>query len=495
MNSVSMQPKVTIIGAGMSGCLMAIYLARQNFQVEIFERRADMRKATVEQGRSINMTLALRGMHPLEEVGLLDEVMKMTLPLKGRIVHTPGGHIIFQPYGKNDDEVIHSVMRNDLNMVLMNEAEKYPSVHLNFHKHCLRVDKTNKSVQIQDVQTGEVTTIESDFIIGADGVFSTVRQQMQRGERATYQQDFLGHGFKELRVPPGPDGSYVMRTGGLHIWPRGDHMLIAMPNSDGSFTCTCILPFEGEQSFESMQTEESVLEYFKAYFPDVMPYIPRLAEQFINNPIVGMITTHTFPWHYKDSVVIMGDACHAVVPFYGLGMNTAFEDCAVLNECLKQHVGDWQTAFREYQNLRKRNTDALAYLSKRNFTELREKVRSPMFVARKKVDVILNRLFPRQWQPLYTLVSHTTMPIADALKLYNKRERVARLLGMDVLKMVVAAGVLVQNVVSERMVRRRGVVQPERLPTHAAVAAPQVENQNREMFQGKPEASKSRAAA
>lgn len=495
MNSVSMQPKVTIIGAGMSGCLMAIYLARQNFQVEIFERRADMRKESVEPGRSINMTLALRGMHPLEEVGLLDEVMKMTFPLKGRIVHTPGGQVIFQPYGKNDDEVIHSVMRNDLNMVLMNEAEKYPSVRLHFDKRCLRVDKANKTVQIQDKLTSEITTVESDFIIGADGVFSTVRQQMQRGERATYQQDFLGHGFKELRIPAGPGGTYLMRTGGLHIWPRGDHMLIAMPNSDGTFTCTCILPFEGEQSFESMQTEESVMEYFKTHFPDVIPFIPKLAEQFINNPIVGMITTHTFPWHYKDSIVLMGDACHAVVPFYGLGMNTAFEDCAVLNECLKRHVGDWQTAFNEYQTLRKRNTDTLAYLSKRNFTELREKVRSPMFVARKKVDVILNRLFPRQWQPLYTLVSHSTMPIDDALNLYNKRARIARFLGMDILRMLIAAGVLVQNIFAERKERRQGIIQPDHLPVHPDLAAPQVENPKREIFQGEQATSKSRAAA
>jgi kynurenine 3-monooxygenase len=488
-----MQPKVTIIGAGMSGCLMAIYLARENFQVEIYERRGDMRKETVKQGRSINMTLARRGIQPLEEVGLLDKVMKITLPLKGRIVHTPGGRVVFQPYGKNDHEVIHSVMRNDLNMVLMNEAERYPSVRFNFLQRCVRVDKTNTIVHIQDEQTGELRSIQSEFIIGADGVFSNVRQQMQRGERAIYQQDFLGHGYKELRIPPGPNGRYLLPTGGLHIWPRGDHMLIAMPNSDGSFTCTCILPFEGPCSFDSLQTEEAVMEYFNIYFRELIPYIPRLAENFINNAVVGMITTHIFPWHYKDSVVLMGDACHAIVPFYGLGMNIAFEDCSVLNECLKRHVGDREAAFREYQNLRKCNTDALAHLSKQNFIELREKVRSPMFIAQKRVDVLLNKLFPRRWQPLYTLICHSTLPIAEALKLYNKRQRIARLLGLDVLKVLMAAGVLVQNVVTERRERRRDLFQPESLPVHA-VALPQIEGPPSEIFLEDPVATKATAA-
>jgi kynurenine 3-monooxygenase len=236
------------------------------------------------------------------------------------------------------------------------------------------------------------------------------------------------------------------------------------------------------------------MEYFNTYFRDLIPYIPRLAENFINNAVVGMITTHIFPWFYKDSVVLMGDACHAIVPFYGLGMNIAFEDCSVLNECLKRHAGDREAAFREYQNLRKCNTDALAYLSKQNFIELREKVRSPMFIAQKKVDVLLNKLFPRQWQPLYTLICHSTLPIAEALKLYNKRQRIARLLGMDVLKMLMAAGVLVQNMVTGRRERRRSVFQLESLPAYAVASPPLIESPASEIFIEDPVATKVAAA-
>jgi kynurenine 3-monooxygenase len=445
MATTPSQFEVTVIGAGMAGSLMAAYLARRGFRVKVFERRADMRKEPVERGRSINMTLAARGLKALEDVGVLAEIMRNTTPLRGRMLHTTDGSVTFQPYGKDDHEVIHSIMRNDLNMALMNLADSYPNVEFVFNKQCVRLDKDAKTVQFKDTRTGEELFATSDLIIGADGAFSTVRQQMHRGERAQYVQDFLEWGYKELTIPPGPDGSFAINNKGLHIWPRGNCMLMAMPNWEGSFTCTCILPFEGESSFESLKSGADVVALFQQHFPDALPLIPMLAENFLRNPTVTMVTTNTYPWYYKDSVVLLGDACHAVVPFYGQGMNAAFEDCSVLDACIGRHMGDWKATFAEYQMLRKRHTDALAELSKENFIELREKVRSPLFVARKNVDIIMNKLFPKWWVPLYTLISHTTVPIADALDRCRTRNRIAKWLGIDLLLMTVAAFVLIGN--------------------------------------------------
>jgi kynurenine 3-monooxygenase len=445
MTTSTAETKVTIIGAGLGGSLMAIYLARRGFKVEVYERRGDMRFEPVARGRSINMTLAARGLRALEEVGLLDTVMQMTIPLRGRLVHSPEGAVAYQPYGKNDAEVIHAVMRNELNMALMNKAHEFPNVKFLFHKRCVRLDKDNAVAHMLDEKTNEAAVIKSDIVIGADGVFSTIRQQIQRGERASYQQDFLDWGYKELTIPPTPGGSYQMDSRGLHIWPRGDSMLMAMPNYDGSLTCTCILPFEGELSFETLNTPDAVMSFFKARFSDAVPVMPTLIEDFLRNPVVEMITTRTSPWRYKDKVVLVGDSCHAVVPFYGQGMNAAFEDCLVLNECIDEFPNEWGKVFAAYQSKRKPNTDVLADLSKRNFIELRNKVRSPVFIARKKVDVLMNKFFPGLWLPLYTMITHMTVPIAEASERYRRQNRIAKWLGLDVLLMMVALFVVLRD--------------------------------------------------
>ncbi|HJQ68348.1 MAG TPA: NAD(P)/FAD-dependent oxidoreductase [Blastocatellia bacterium] len=454
MSTLSNKTRITIVGAGMGGAMMATYLARRGCQVEVYERRGDMRREPIEKGKSINMTLAARGLKALEEVGLLDEVMRLTMPLKGRIVHELSNEVNYQPYGKNDDEVIHSVTRNGLNAILMNAAQSYPNVRFHFRMRCVRLDKENGALQFRNEETGELVDVESDLIIGADGAFSTIRQQMHRGIRANYQQDFLDWGYKELTIPPGPDGSFQMNEAGLHLWPRGNYMLMAMPNSDRSFTCTCILPFEGENSFASIRTEADVMALFKSQFSDVVPLLPNLAQEFLTNRSVEMITTYTAPWYYKDRIVLIGDACHAVVPFYGLGMNTAFEDCSVLDACLAQWNGDAERVFVEYQGLRKRNTDILANLSKQNFIELRDKVQSPVFLARKKVDIALNRIFPRHWVPLYTMMTHTTMPYSEALARHTRRNRIARLLGLDV-ALFTTAGLMVAGGFAKRLLARK----------------------------------------
>lgn len=439
MTTTHKHNRIAIVGAGLSGSLMAVYLARLGYEIDIYERRGDMRQEQEERGRSINLTLAARGLAALKEVGLFDNIIKMTIPLKGRLLHSEAGPVNFQPYGRNESEVIHSVLRNDLNIALMNAAQEFANVRFHFNRCCTGLDKNNGLLQLVDGGTGEVTTVKTDLIIGADGAFSSVRQQMHRGERARYQQSFLDWGYKELTIPPGPDGSFQMSNQGLHIWPRGNRMLMAMPNFDGSFTCTCILPFGGEGSFGTLKADEQIIELFTRHFPDALPLIPMLAEGFKQNPVVEMITTCTFPWHYKDRVVLLGDACHAVVPFYGQGMNVAFEDCSILHRCIVEKDGDLETAFQIYEQLRKPHTDALGDLSTENFTELRERTKSPLFVARKQVDVFLNKLFPHIWVPLYTRISHTTMPIAEAVAKDKKQNKIARWCGIDLLLMLLAA--------------------------------------------------------
>jgi kynurenine 3-monooxygenase len=442
MANIEKDSRIIIVGAGMGGLLLAIYLSRLGYEIEIYERRTDMRKENGPPGRSINMTLATRGQRALEEVGLLDAVMAITIPLKGRMIHDLDGTRTFQAYGKNGSEAIHSIKRDQLNITLMNAAQALPNVKLFFNKRCSTIDKQHNIIYLQDERTKQIEPLKADIIVGADGAFSTVRQQMHRGERAYYKQDFLDWGFKELQMPAATGNSHQLENDALHIWPRGDHMLLAMPNADGSFTCTCILPFEGEYSFASMKSDEDILGLFNMWFPDAVPLMPNLVTEFMENKISEMITTHTYPWYYKDRLVLIGDSCHAVVPFYGLGMNAAFEDCAVLSDCISRCTGDLEATFAEYQQLRKPNTDVLAELSKQNFIELRQRIESPLFVARKKMEVMLNRVFPRAWTPLYSMMSHTTMPYADALKRSQKQNRIARLCGLDVV-LLSAAGAVV----------------------------------------------------
>ena len=431
--------KIIIIGAGMGGTMMATFLARRDFEVDIYERRPDLRIHNGERGRSINMTVSIRGLRVLEEVGILDEnLLAKTIKLKGRMIHNPDGSSIFQPYGINEDEVLYSIVRNDLNAALMNYAESYPNVKFHFNTRCVKINKDLGFIHFENEITKESFSMSSDLIIGADGTFSTVRQQMHRGERANYRQDFMSHGYKELVIPPGPDGSFQLDHNALHIWPRGHRMFLAMPNSDRSFTGTVILPFQGECSFASLKTEANVLDLFNSEFRSAVPLMPTLAHDCLNNRLGEFITTRTSHWYHKDRIVLLGDSCHTVTPFYGQGMNAAFEDCTVMNQCIGRHGDNWEATFAEYQQSRKRNTDALANLSLANFDELRESVKSPAFVARKQIDIILNRLFPNTWIPLYTLISHSAVPYADAIERVKKQDRIIKWLGLDLLLSVFA---------------------------------------------------------
>lgn len=449
-------PKVTIIGAGMSGPLMAIYLARRGCEVDVYERRGDLRREPVAAGKSIKLTLAERGLHALREVGLDEEVKaKCCIPLRGRAVHSGNGPVAFIPYGKNDSEVIYSFSRTDLNTVLLDHADTYKNLRIHFHQRCVTIERETAAAVFRDNRTGAEERVEADILIGADGAFSTVRQQMQRGERADYRQDFLPWGYKELSIVASPDGKHQMEKHALHIWPCGDHMLFALPNLDGSFNGVCTLPFEGEHGFDSIRTDEDILTLFRTYFGDAVPFMPNLLAEFHARKVSEFLTIRTSRWHHKGKVVLLGDAVHTVVPFYGQGMNAGFEDCSILNRCIDEHPGDWEAIFTAFQSLRKRHTDVLGDLSVSNFHELRDTVRRPIVAARKSTSIFLNRLLGQHSLPLYTMISHSTLPYADCVERARRQDRIARFLGLDLVVGVVALGVRLRAVLARRRARKR----------------------------------------
>jgi kynurenine 3-monooxygenase len=463
-------PKATIVGAGMTGPLMAIFLARRGFAVDVYERRGDLRREPVDAGKSIKLTLAERGLHALREVGLEDEVKaKCCIALHGRAVHSSNGAVAFIPYGKNEQEVIYSFSRTDLNTLLLAAAEAYPSIRIHFHKKLLTVDKETGSATFRDGRTGEVERVEADFLIGADGAFSTVRQQIQRGERADFSQEFLRWGYKELSIVASADGLHQMEKHALHIWPCGDHMLFALPNLDGSFNGVCTLPFEGEHGFDSIHTDEDVLHLFRTYFGDALSFMPNILAEYAARPVSEFLTLRTSRWHHQGKVVLIGDAVHTVVPFYGQGMNAGFEDCSILDKCLERHGDDRRAAFVEFQSLRKRHTDILAELSVSNFHELRDTVRRPVVAARKRTSIFLNRLLGQHSLPLYTMISHGNMPYADCVEKARRQDRIARFLGLDLAVGVVAAVVRMRSARARRQARRQRAVDLARERARRAV--------------------------
>jgi kynurenine 3-monooxygenase len=418
-------PHFTIVGAGLAGALLACYLGRDGYRVDLHEKRADPRIHDPERGRSINLALSVRGIQAIREIGLAENILHAAIPMRGRMMHAQSGALTFQPYGKDDSESINSVSRAGLNITLLNAAAMYPSVSMFFEHRCAGIDLATGTLELVDGKHTP-TKVPSEIVIGADGVFSAIRQQMQRQERFNYQQDYLSHGYKELTIPPGSGGGFQMEKHALHIWPRASFMMIALPNFDGSFTCTLFWPFEGPNSFAALQTEAQVLGYFQEQFPDALQLMPDLGQQFFANPVGSLLTVRCQPWHSAGRVVLLGDACHAVVPFLGQGMNAAFEDCTVLSHCLREHGPDWKAAFCEYEHRRKENTDALADLAIDNFLEMRDRVRSRLFLWKKRVDILLHKLLPGWYLPLYTLITFTTMPYAAARRRARQQERIVR---------------------------------------------------------------------
>lgn len=408
--------RILLVGAGLAGSLLSVYLAQRGFNVDVRERRPDMRKETISAGRSINLALSTRGIHALREVGMHEEILRLAIPMRGRMMHAVDGTLTFQPYGKDDSEVIYSVSRGELNMRMMDLAERHDGVTMTFRQRCDGMDFARGTVQFTNEETGKPYALSGDTVIASDGAGSPIRQSMEKREGFKATVDFLPHGYKELHIPPQADGSHRLEKHALHIWPRRSFMLIALPNLDGSFTCTLFLAENGEPGFSSLQSPEDVDAFFAEEFPDARALMPTLTEDFFRNPTGALGTVRSYPWHVGGRVALLGDAAHAIVPFYGQGMNCAFEDCTVLNECIEEFDATWDRVFQAYQERRKINADAIADLALQNFIEMRDRVADARFLLMKEVGLALETRFPVHFIPLYSMVTFHRTPYAVALR-------------------------------------------------------------------------------
>lgn len=415
-----MSKKITIAGAGLVGSLEAIYMAKRGHKVSVYERRSDMRQAELVAGRSINLALSTRGWTALKEVGIDDEVRKMAIPMPKRIMHAQDGTLSEQPYGQ-DGEAIYSVSRGGLNVLLMNLAEREKNIDFHFNHKLLSTDLKTAQAVFED-KNGKEKIINSDVLIGADGTYSTVRNHMMRQDRFQFSQYYIEHGYKELTIPANPDGSHQIETNALHIWPRGNYMLIALPNMDGSYTCTLFFPYEGTYSFESLKTHQQVVDFFEEVFPDVVPLIPNLAEDYFNNPTASLSIMRCYPWTVSDKVLLIGDSAHATVPFYGQGMNAGFEGCYVLDQLLEEYGDDWKACFDAYSKYRKPDGDGVQDLSMHNFVVMRDKTADPHFLLQKKIELKFSKKYPEKWLPLYSMVSFSNIRYSEAWKIGQQQE-------------------------------------------------------------------------
>jgi kynurenine 3-monooxygenase len=417
-----MKKKVTIVGAGLVGSLLSIYLSKRGYKVNVFERRADMRLETMSAGRSINLALSDRGWRGLEGVGIADDIKKISIPMYGRFIHHKDGTNAYQPYGK-DNQAIYSVSRADINMKLMDLAEQQENVNI---KKCTLINRKDLAITFEDNLTKETSNTSADLLFGADGAFASSRLSIQlQSDRFEYNQHYIDCGYKELIIPAGKNGEFLLDKNALHIWPRGSFMMIALPNPDGNFTCTLFLPFEGEKSFSNLKTDKQVEDFFKSEFSDAFTLMPTLISDFKTNATASLVTVKCFPWVFDNKIGLIGDAAHAIVPFYGQGMNCGFEDCVVLNELIEKHNDDWDIIFPEYEQLRKPDGDAIADLAIANFVEMRDKTADPKFILQKKIEAKFSQHYPDKWIPLYSMVTYSPhIRYSTALKEGQKQQKI-----------------------------------------------------------------------
>jgi kynurenine 3-monooxygenase len=414
-----MKEKIAIIGGGLSGSLLAICLAKRGAQVELYERRGDIRKGQAAAGRSINLALSTRGIEALKRVGLAEQVLNDAIPMNGRMMHSVDGQLTYQAYGK-EGQYINSVSRSLLNIKLLELADEFDNVKILFKQKCVDVD-LNKNTAVMEDENGVQTSITADILFGSDGSFSAVRNEMQKTSRFTYSQTYENYGYKELEIVPGPDNSFQAEEHALHIWPRGEFMMIALPNPGGNFTCTLFLPYEGERSFDKLQTPQEIEAFFKQYFADAIPMMPNYLEDFMSNPTGSLVTIRCTPWVNKKFALI-GDAAHAVIPFYGQGMNCSFEDVKELDEIIEEQYPNWDNIFKKYQEARIKNANAIADLACKNFVEMRDLVGRPEFMRFKKIDNDLCAHYPEIYKSQYELVSFSKTSYKYAQDMGYKNE-------------------------------------------------------------------------
>ncbi|MBV8495417.1 MAG: FAD-dependent monooxygenase [Gammaproteobacteria bacterium] len=405
---------VNIVGAGLAGALLALLLARRGLAVTLYERRSDPRQSTPERGRSINLALAARGMRALESAGVMEPVRSLLIPMRGRMVHERDGRAALQPYGQREHEVIWSVGRADLNRLLIDAAARHAGVSVRFNQLCIGVDLAGRRLRLRDQASGDTYEVALAATIAADGAGSAVRASLAAAGRVRVREEWLDHDYKELAIPASAAAS--LERNALHIWPRGGFMLIALPNTDGSFTATLFLARAGATSFAALTTPQAVSEFFAREFADALPLLPDLAGQFRAHPQGQLGTVYADPWHTAGEVLLLGDAAHAIVPFHGQGMNAAFEDCVVLDELLPRHA-DWQALFAAFEDARRANTAAIARMALENYIEMRDAVLDAAFVRRKAIAMGLERRFPGRFIPRYSMVMfHPEIPYAEALR-------------------------------------------------------------------------------
>jgi kynurenine 3-monooxygenase len=420
--------QITILGGGLVGSLSSILLARQGYQVNIYERRPDMRTSAGYAGRSINLALSDRGFRGLEKAGIAEEIKAISIPMHGRFLHNKDGSSGYQAYGK-EGQAIYSVSRAGINMRLMDLAEKEPNVCFHFEQKCTEIDVKTGTCQFESGKDQSRMQVKSATVISGDGAFSIGRLSMQlQTEKFDYQQFYINCGYKELTIPAKAgegDLRFAMEKNALHIWPRGEFMMIALPNPDGSFTCTLFMPFDGKNGFENLKTHKEVKTFFEREFSDTIALIPDLETDFFKNPTSSLVTVKCLPWHVADKLLLMGDAAHAIVPFYGQGMNCGFEDCIVFDDLVKQYKGDWQSTYQAFEKLRKPNADAIAELAINNFIEMRDLVAQPRFQLQKKIETHFAKLHPEKWIPLYSMVTFSPeIPYSVALAEGKKQQAI-----------------------------------------------------------------------
>ena len=403
--------KITIIGAGPVGSLLSIYLSRHNYEVVVFEKREDLRLTHRGEGRSINIALSHRGLRALNEIGVAEKIKEIAIPMKGRMIHDQSGKLNFQPYG-DEGQFINSISRNQLNEILLDEAEKKFGVHFRFQNPCVNVSLDNSELEFDFMDSEWKESFQ--ILFGADGAGSVVRSGFNINKNFTSNTEFLSHGYKELHIPAS-DGKHVIEKNALHIWPREQFMLIALPNMDGSFTATLFLPFTGKNSFEEIKKAEDIENFFHRFFPDVIPLMPELAHDYFELSPSRLVTVYCYPWVYNDNIALIGDAAHAITPFYGQGMNAGFEDCRILNEIIEKNKYNWPDALREFQQIRKSDANAIAELALQNFIEMRDLVGDETFLLRKKIETKIHQQFP-QYLPLYSMVTFSDLPYSEAFK-------------------------------------------------------------------------------
>lgn len=422
--------KVAIVGAGLVGSLQAILMAKKGYEVSVFERRPDLRKAKLIAGKSINLALSDRGWKALELAGIAEDIRQISIPMYKRCMHALDGTLTYQPYGK-EDQAIYSVSRGGLNQKLMNLADNFPNISYNFNLQCKDIDLKTNTLSFQHTENNERVSFDADKVMATDGAFSAVRMRMQKSSMFDYSQKYLDHGYKELVIPANEDGSHKLDKNCLHIWPRGEFMMIALANLDGSFTCTLFFPMKGEISFESLKTREQVKAFFEKTFPDAIPMMPTLLDDYEENPTSSLVMVRCSPWNYGDDVVLMGDAAHAIVPFYGQGMNCGFEDCTVFHEMHEAVGGNWEGLLGRFSDQRVPDGNAILDLALYNYVEMRDLTADPEFLLRKKIEAKFHNLYPELWLPLYSQVTFSHIRYSEAWSNGQKQDAIMATLMED----------------------------------------------------------------